>query len=200
MIKYIIFDLGEVLLTGIKITGLTLAEKHNLKIAGHPSPLKVPLREEFFHGNISEDEYIDEVLKTYPELGEREGLKRYIRDNFAEVAGTREIILRLKKLGYILALLSNHGKEWIEHLEKKYDFHQLFDAVSYSFSDKVAKPDKRAFEIILRKLNAKPDECLFVDDKIKNIQAAEALGIKSIQFENADKLDASLRNILPDYS
>src|SRR3990167_5436932 len=92
-IKYILFDLSEVLLTGIKDAGIALGEKHKLEHTykhqvswtKDRTPLLIPLAEEFFHGNVSEDAYIAAVLQAYPQLGTADWLKKHIRDNFIEV-------------------------------------------------------------------------------------------------------------------
>ncbi len=208
-IKNIIFDLGEVLFTGIKNTGLAFIEKHQIDEAllrkasldsvRNPTPLLVPLVAEFFNGNISEDDYIKAVLEQYPELGTDTWLKEHIRENFREVEGTRDIAIELKKLGYRTAILSIHGKEWIDYLEKKFDFHKLFDVHSFSYAEEISKPDPIAFKNVLQKLHSKPEECIFIDDNDRNTKAAEALGIKSILFTNAEALRNSLKQILPDF-
>jgi len=200
MIKYIIFDLADVLITGTNETGFALAKKHQLAVDDRQSfPLLTPLAQDFFHGHVREDEYIDEVIRTYPQFGSKDWLKQHIRENFTEVPGTREIVLRLKGLGYPLALLSVHAKEWIEYCDQKFKIHEVFDQVAYSFTDKVSKPNKKAFELVLARLNAQPEECLFIDDTLVNIQTAEEMGIKSVQFFNASKLNEQLKVLLPDY-
>ena len=203
LIKNIIFDLAEVLLTGIKDTGLALAEKHQLNVKSDhtadwtngPTPLLVPLVKEFFNGNVNEDEYVKQVLELYPQIGHAEWLKQHIRENFKEVEGTRDIIVRLKKLGYKLALLSVHGEEWVEYLEKKFDYHKLFDVLSYSYETKVSKPDPLSFKHVLEKLKAPPEECLFIDDSYKNVAVAKELGINAILFTSAKDLEKDLREL-----
>lgn len=207
-IKNIIFDLGEVLINGIKNTGLVLKEKHKIEdtlfdsklgLIKIKSPLLIPLVDELFIGNIDEDEYIKNVLRQYPQLGTEDWLKKHIRENFIEVKGTREIIIKLRNLGYKTAILSINGREWIEYCEKKFDFHKLFDVYSYSFEDKVLKPNPLAFQKVLHKLNAKPEECVFIDDQEKNIKAAQALGIKSVLFINTEDLQSRLKQIIPNF-
>lgn len=207
-IEYIIFDLSEVLLTGIKDLGIALREKHDLASSLEhnvgwstiKTPLLIPLVQEFFHGNVSEDEYIAGVLATYPQLGVAEDLKKLIRENFKEVEGTRDIIIQLKNQGYKLALLSVHAKEWIDYCEQVHDFHELFDVRAYSFEAKVSKPDPQSFHHVLAQLQAAPEQCLFIDDSEINIEAAEALGIASILFTDAPNLRTELacRGILID--
>lgn len=205
-IKNIIFDLGEVLITGVKDTGIALRERHQLEVGGsimdwatEKHPLLTPLVKEFFHGNVSEDAYVDDVVKKYPQVGNAHWLKSHIRENFREVEGTREIVVRLRELGYRLAILSNHGKEWIEYSEKKFDFQNLFDVCVYSHEIGASKPDSRAFEAVLDKLGAEAQECLFIDDSPVNIAGAQKLGFNTILFEDAEALKKELAHMLSDF-
>jgi len=207
-INNIIFDLSEVLLTGIKDTGIALGEKHKLENAiSHKvgwthikTPLLIPLVEEFLNGNVSEDEYIKGVLEQYPQLGTEDWLKQHIRENFKEVEGTRNIISELKGLKYTMALLSVHAKEWIDYCEQKFDFHKLFDVRVYSYETKVSKPHPLSFKKVLEELNAGPENCLFIDDSEINVKAAEVMSIKSILFTDAEKLRDDLGKLLPDFT
>ena len=207
-INNIIFDLSEVLLTGIKDTGIALGEKHKLENAiSHKvgwthikTPLLIPLVEEFLNGNVSEDEYIKGVLEQYPQLGTEDWLKQHIRENFKEVEGTRNIISELKGLKYTMALLSVHAKEWIDYCEQKFDFHKLFDVRVYSYETKVSKPHPLSFKKVLEELKADPENCLFIDDSEINVKAAEVMSIKSILFTDAEKLRDDLGKLLPDFT
>lgn len=205
-IEHIIFDLSEVLITGLKDTGIALREKHQLEIAGpkmdwahEKHPLLTPLAKEFFHGNVSEDEYVNDVVKTYPQMGDAPWLKRHIRENFVEVEGTRDIVIELRKLGYKLAILSNHSKEWIDHCEEKFNFHELFDDRVYSYEIGASKPDPRSYKAILKKLGTAADRCLFIDDSDINTAAAERLGFQTIVFSTASELERDLKRVLPDF-
>src|SRR3989344_7294601 len=108
-IRNVIFDLSEVLLTGIKDTGHALREHHGIDLAsvvdgtiGSRNPLMLPSVWDFFHGKISEDAYVAEVVRVYPQFGPHEDLKARIRENFCEVEGTRDIVKRVRELGYRL--------------------------------------------------------------------------------------------------
>jgi HAD superfamily hydrolase (TIGR01509 family) len=88
-----------------------------------------------------------------------------------------------------------HGKEWIDYCEKKFDYHKLFCSVTYSFEVGVSKPDPQAFNLILEKLHVTPTECLFIDDSLRNVEAAAKLGINAIQFENSKQLKSELQKL-----
>lgn len=206
-IKHIIFDLSEVLITGIKDAGIALREKHQLEVEGpkmdwaqEKHPLLTPLVKEFFHGTVSEDDYVNDVVKTYPQIGSAQWLKQHIRENFVEVEGTRDIVIRLRKLGYKLSILSNHSKEWIDHCEEKFNFHELFDERVYSYEIGASKPDPRSYQAVLAQLKTTADKCLFIDDSDINTAAAEALGFRTILFTTAADLESELKSILPDFS
>ncbi len=195
MITTIIFDLSEVYLKGIwmveeKLENMMDMPKEKIKAMIFKRP------EENFdmlmEGKITEEEYWARLIKNNNLSISIAKLKEAARDNFEEIGGTREIIEDLKKQGYRLGLLSNHSKEWIAHCEKKFDYHKLFNSVLYSFEIGICKPDKRAYEKILEKLNAKPGECLFIDDSRKNIQAAKELGINTILFKSNNQLTDDL--------
>ena len=113
-------------------------------------------------------------------------------------AYARGVICALKQQGYKLGLLSVHGKEWIEFCNQKFDFHKLFDSIAYSYKDKVSKPDKRSFELIMSKFHADPGECLFIDDSLVNVRAARELGMFAIQFATATELETELKQLLPE--
>ena|SRR3989344_3748066 len=193
MIKAIIFDLSEVYLKGLKG-----AEKHIAPVLQIPEKkvwdaLSSPELISFFHGQISEEDYLEAVIKKNKWDINIETLKKLIRKNFEEIEGTREIIEELKRRDYQLGLLSVHTKEWIEYCNKKFDYHKFFDSILYSFEVAVSKPDKRAYEMIL-KLGKKAEECLFIDDMEKNIQAAREMGINAIVFKNSSQLKKELKS------
>jgi FMN phosphatase YigB (HAD superfamily) len=56
----------------------------------------------------------------------------------------------------------------------------------------MAKPDPAIYRHVLKELGTQPEETLFLDDKLVNVEAAEALGIKAIQFSTVDRLRADL--------
>lgn len=190
MITTIIFDLSNVYLEGILGSHIYFEKK-----------LGTPVHDEYFYnegfkkfmlGQLSEDEYWKSVIKKNSWDISVNQLKSAARKNFTEIKGTREIIERLKKEGYILLLLSNNAREWAEYCERKYSYHKLFKHIVYSYQVGFSKPDKEIFNLLIKKLYLKPQECLFIDDYVKNIEAAKELGMETIQFTSAKGLKKQL--------
>lgn len=191
MINTIIFDLSNVYLEGILGSHRYFEKK-----------LGTPVSEEYFYnedfkkfmlGQLTEDEYWKSVIKENSWDISVNHLKKAARKNFTEIKGTREIIEKLKKEGYMLILLSNNAKEWAEYCERKYSYHKLFKHVVYSYQAGYSKPNKQIFNLLIKKLHFKPQECLFIDDYKNNILTAESLGMKTIQFVSPTDLKKKLK-------
>jgi putative hydrolase of the HAD superfamily len=100
--------------------------------------------------------------------------------------------LALKQRGFLTAILSNMGDNVLENMLREFDWLQRFDVLVWSFQLRMAKPDPAIYQYVLRQLGTGPEETLFLDDKLVNIQAAQALGIKAIQFSTVEKLRIDL--------
>ncbi len=194
MITTIIFDLSEVYIKGMMGIEKKIEGKTGIHVESD-SFHQTAEAKEFFHGKITEDAFWQKLIANYNLPIDKESLKNLVREQMIEVEGTREIIETLKSNGYKLGLLSIHAKEWINHVEGQFDFHKLFHSVMYSFEVGLSKPDEKAFSLILTKLGVSPDECLFIDDFIGNIEAAAKLGMKTIQFINATQLRQDLKKL-----
>ncbi len=121
--------------------------------------------------------------KEYPDI-ETEFLDNWYSfdTDFLEVA-------KDLKRKYNIAMLSNDLKNWSSFLRNKFNINHLFDVVVISGDVGYRKPDKRIYEILLNKTQSFAEECLFIDDKLENLQAASELGIKTIKFvRNTDKV------------
>ena len=194
MIKYIIFDLGEVYLKGLLGTEHFLEKEMNIPKAKILCMLKCRDLNALFLGKISEYEYFKRVIERNKLKINISKFEQCTRRNFNEIKGVKEIIIKLRK-NYKLGLLSTHAKEWISYCNKKFNFYNLFDQKVFSYNIKVAKPNRRAYLHIIKKFKTKPQFCLFIDDQEKNLKAARVLCMKTILFKNAKQLKYDLRQL-----
>ncbi|GAB2954955.1 HAD family phosphatase [Hymenobacter coalescens] len=99
-----------------------------------------------------------------------------------------EYIRSLREQGYQTALLSNTNSIHIavinERLRRDYGLQQgiadVLDRVFYSQEVGLRKPGREIFEHVLREMNWRAEETLFVEDSIQHIRTAEALGIPTL--------------------
>ena len=150
-------------------------------------------------GEISEDSYLGGILeRTGWDLGLAR-LKRMIRDNFhVRIEGSLDILYEVVKTHHVV-LLSDHVREWVPYIRSIHPFLDVFDERFYSFELGKTKSDPTVFPVVLRSLGYQPQECLFIDDRIRNVRSAESIGLPSIHFRNAGQLRADMRRrrVLP---
>lgn len=92
---------------------------------------------------------------------------------------------------YQLGILSN-ASDVLETVLDQFELTHYFDVIVNSHRIGVAKPDPAAFNIALQRLNANPDEVLFIDNLERNIKAAQSLGITSYLYTNISDLTDKL--------
>ncbi|HEX4169700.1 MAG TPA: HAD family phosphatase [Bryobacteraceae bacterium] len=92
-----------------------------------------------------------------------------------------------------IAVLSNMPRELGEALKTKTDRLGAFDHVTLSFEVHSVKPEPAIYEHCLTGLGTTPERTLFFDDRIENVQGAELLGIRAIQFLDRDEVLEKLR-------
>jgi putative hydrolase of the HAD superfamily len=100
----------------------------------------------------------------------------------------------LRRAGKRVALLSNMPRELGEALRTRTRRLDSFDHVTLSYEVRAAKPDAAAFEHCLEGLGTPADQLLFLDDRIENVQGAEALGIRGIQFTDREEILLRVRS------
>ncbi|MFH1623454.1 MAG: HAD family phosphatase [Candidatus Aenigmatarchaeota archaeon] len=108
--------------------------------------------------------------------------------------GMLEIIGELKAAGYKLPVLSNATHENI-HANRRFGTYDHFHPHPLILSADVGldKPDRRIFELAARRIGLRPEQCVFVDDKKRNVDAARQVGFNAIVFKNAKQLRKDLK-------
>ncbi len=85
-------------------------------------------------------------------------------------------------------LLSNAWLGTRENIDKHWgSLEPYFDEILYSAEIGMRKPNPKIFHHILKRLNARPEEAIFVDDFSENIKAAQELGLNAIQFYSREQ-------------
>jgi putative hydrolase of the HAD superfamily len=100
--------------------------------------------------------------------------------------------LKVKERGILTAILSNMGDSVLENMKRKFDWLPRFDVLVWSYQLHMAKPDPAIYRYVLNELGTRPEETLFLDDRLINIEAAQALGMQAIQFSTVPKLREDL--------
>ena len=124
-------------------------------------------------------------LEVWRELGfqgDIEKREREFLDTLEVNQGFYEFAARAREQQYSLAILSNDSSRWSRYIRDKFDLNRYFDVIHISGDLKMKKPDLRIFELTARKLGVPAGDCVYVDDRRKNLAAARAVGMDAVLF------------------
>ena len=128
-------------------------------------------------GELTSEEFLSYLGYACPQAAIEEYLKSYLTLD----EGFREFAEKYSKI-YAFCLMSNDVLEWSEFLT---GYHRI---------NHMRKPDKEIFIYSLKRLGCNPEQCIFIDNSIKNLLVAEELGIQTILF-NRDGVQYEGRSV-----
>lgn len=117
--------------------------------------------------------------------GDLEQIEREYLDTIELHEGFHDFAAAMKKK-YKLAILSDDSSRWSRYLREHLDIAKYFDAVTISGDVGITKPDERVYRLTLEKLGCEPADCVYVDDRRKNLAAARTLGMETVLFNSRD--------------
>jgi len=101
-------------------------------------------------------------------------------------------ILPQLKLKYKLYGLTNWSAETFPVALKRFSFFKYFDGIVVSGEEKMVKPDEEIFYLMLKRFGLEAENCLFIDDNLKNINTANKLGFSTIHLKEMTDLKTEL--------
>ena len=196
MIKTIIFDWAGVLTVGRYTRSiLNILEKREgaslNKIYSQFDDLIVKMG----MGDVSFQEFVNSVNNKF-------GIKIKESEMFdvfgKAIIPNKEVIDIAKGLQarYNLILMSDNEETTVKILKKEHkEMLGLFKKLYFSYELGIKKPDPKFYKRVLEDSNLNPSECVFIDDKEKNIESARKFGINGILFLNINQLKKELLDL-----
>jgi len=112
-----------------------------------------------------------------------------------EIIESVNILKKLKSKNYKLIALTNWSFETFPVAIRRFEFLKLFDGIVVSGKIKMLKPFKNIYNYTINKYKLSPSECVFIDDKVSNVQGAINCGIKGIHFQSSKQLIIELKKL-----
>jgi putative hydrolase of the HAD superfamily len=106
-----------------------------------------------------------------------------------------DVAAEFRRRGHRTAMLSNGVPEIIARIRTQRRLEAWFDVVIVSCEVGRCKPDPAIYQMCLERLQTPADLTLFVDDRMENLQAAEAVGLRTVRFTGDESLPG-LRRLL----
>jgi putative hydrolase of the HAD superfamily len=195
MIQTVFSDLGNVLVrfdNGIFLRNAAAYSPLNEAEMAAAVSENLPIVRDFECGRISPGEFYRHARRILKLDIEQPAFFDIYSDIFQP--RPREIrLLRELKGRCRLVLLSNTDPKRFGFIMERFPEIGFFDAAVLSYQAGWIKPDRRIFEIALRRTEAPPEACLFIDDLRENTDAARRLGMSVIHLPLEADLESELR-------
>ena len=138
------------------------------------------------------------LVKQFPEWESsiRDYYGRWTDMLKAPIPETVELFRELKKSKrYKIYALTNWQTSLFDIALVRYNFLHWFDGRVVSGEEKTRKPFPEFYQRLLDRYSVRREEALFIDDNLRNVKAAEELGIKSIHFHSPAQLEEELNRL-----
>lgn len=193
-ITHLIFDLDDTLYPAGNGLWDEIGERINLFIIEKfgVSPLEVnDLRRHYYlaygttlrglmteHPQVNPDDYLQFVHAVQ--------LERYVLPNPA-------LETMLASLPHTKAIFTNsdtpHAQRVLNCLGIAHHFSTIVDIKAMAFAN---KPDPKSYEVLLNTLKVKPENCLYIEDSLRNLTPAKALGFSTLLVGNGHAPDPAV--------
>lgn len=199
MVKNVVFDFGKVLVN--YDFPMFVASIFKDDVDGCKAFLEMICNEENVARYDKGDQPFEEIIREwkieYPYWEKQldEFYVRHIDVVLGEIPGMRELITRLQAAGYGVYGLTNWSNV-VYQVIRKFDILRMMDGTVISSEEKLIKPDAAIYKVLFNRFNLNPEECVFVDDRIANVEGARRVGMPAIQFMNAVQLEAELAEFI----
>jgi epoxide hydrolase-like predicted phosphatase len=197
-IRFVIFDMGGVI---VKWDDRTITRA----FADKYGKSRKKVESSFFRwlaeshtGNISEIKFLGRVAGATGISAEPSEMLRLWKAVFRKRSsldkGVAGLIRKLHRDGYRIAVITNTSGSYRAQSYVKMLRRYIRLSVTSCYVH-MKKPEKRIFLYTMRKLHAKPAECVFIDDKAENVAGARRAGMHAIRFRNAAQLQRDLKKL-----
>ena len=151
----------------------------------------------FDRGTLTESELIE---RLEPRVGrtrqEVMAILDAVRDSLVEKPETVQLIRALQARGTPLYCLSNMPAAVYTHLRRRHNFWDAFSGIVISGEVKMMKPEPAVFQHLLDTFALRPEESVFIDDVLANIDSARQMGLHTIWFKDAAQCRRELDQVL----
>lgn len=194
-IRVVMFDIGGVLLTNAwdGAQRASVLAEYGLAAADFEARHDTFV-DDLETGRLSLDEYLERVVVDAPRAFSRVQFEEAMRAQSRELPGMLDFVRALGRRGsrgaagtdgglvsdFLLCTLNNESRELNRYRIDTFGLREPFRAFFSSCYLGVAKPDPAIDRAALDLTQAEPGECVLVDDRAVNVEAAQALGLHAI--------------------
>lgn len=148
-------------------------------------------------GELTEEELLECFIMQDPQIEQE---LRRVYENFSGIIRERAEIIpwieALHEKGYRVYYLSNYPSKIARECEDEMEFIKYMDGGILSYTIGMVKPNADIYRALLAKYNLKAEECLFIDDRADNCEAAVKEGFAAIQYTTYSEVQEKAAKLL----
>jgi 2-haloacid dehalogenase len=197
-IDTIIFDLGGVLIDWNPRYLYRKIFKTEEEVTWFLENICTPAWNDEQDGGRSFEEATNLLLAKHPEweVPIKAWYGRWQETISGPVHETVEILKHFKEeKKHRLYALTNWSEQTFPWALDNFEFLHWFEGIVVSGVEKTRKPFPEMYEIILNRYSIDPKSALFIDDSLKNIEAARKIGLHTIHFQSPAQLNEELKQL-----
>src|SRR5215469_8833887 len=151
----------------------------------------------FETGRLGLEEYLDKVIFYCKRDFTRQEFEDFIYSQAQAMPESLEFMRRLAKVPrrYLISALNNESRDLNAYRIEKFHLRAFFDVFLSSCYLGVRKPDEAIYKLALSITQRKGEETVFVDDRALNLECAQELGMRTIQFKSVVQLGEELEKL-----
>jgi 2-haloacid dehalogenase len=140
------------------------------------------------------DEGVKEATARHPEYAAEIAMyrDRWMEMVPGDIAGSVEVLEDLHDAGVPLYAITNWNSDTFRATRARFGFLSLFRDIVVSGDEKLLKPEPAIFQLLAARNSIRLEESLFIDDSLKNVRGAEAVGMQGHHFTSPESLRADL--------
>jgi putative hydrolase of the HAD superfamily len=147
-------------------------------------------------GLLSLDEYLQRVVFHHERSFTPEQFKTFMFEQSQLLNGNMELFRKIAdEYGLRVAAVSNEGRELALHRIRKFHLADFMDFFIISSFVRFRKPDEDIFRLALDIAQVRPEQAIYIDDRLLFVEVAQGMGIHSIHHEDLEKTCRSLEDL-----
>jgi len=196
-IEAVIFDLGRVLV-GVDFSGLFSKYLDSSVHSGFSLDLESVMKNPWFQkhstGKATFEEFHKNICKNYELAISPDDFKKEWCSIFNPIPGMQELVLNTAQIMPVGLLSDTDPVHW-EFLLNTYPFLKIFKKPVLSFNTGFLKPEAICYIKAAESVETPLERCLFIDDRMVNVNGARQAGMQAECFESYEKLLSYLKDI-----
>ena len=158
--------------------------------------VKSDIWKEYDRSLLSYEEMLELFIANAPELEKEIRLfMRHEPETIRKFPYAREWVKSFRDNGYNCYILSNYPRYCYEKTYTERLYEEFINGAVYSCQVQLVKPETEIYQTLLKRYELIPEECVFLDDNLGNVDTARKLGIHAVQFTTKEECERELRKL-----